>query len=706
MGFNRILQWLLPVLIPLFLVTGCGDLEPEMQDTRTVILNMDFDQRSSSRTSRVDPAELINYKTHLIMVLTSEIMVLTSGKNLSNNNYWDYKDSNKGEYVLYDSDREITLNMKLNTKMKIFAFLFRENYSHSVPPNDLFSANRDAGYYGESQIITIDDRQSRIPANIILNQVSGTDPAGGDFGGDPGDFGEGTDTGGDTETGGGSETAPAAPVISGISTGTYTTSQIFTVSGESGATIEYSLDGGSIWTAYSAAVTLTSEGSYTITARQRSDAAGNWSANATYITVVINQTTTTSCTNDAVSSCSATASGSFYVNNGTLSGIYDYFHILALTGKTGVNNSTGCASNSTYISGKGPTPTGTQSVIIQEVITSSTTFATKAVYYSDTACSSEIASMVVGYDEVSIGDNVTGLTTNFGNITHPSSASKVTYKESCMEVKGTTDVGTAYLNTLLSSSFVTTGQTHTCQGSGELKHALWAADNSSVLWESLHKEKSSTAAYPSDWSSDTDSSTAFTTIDNSLVAYYPFNGNVNDLTSNGRNLTVHGVPTLVEGKDNSSNNSAYSFDGVGDYLEYTTDIPSFDNYTISLWAKPASVGTYEAMFSSSGVSTNGFQIDSDGTNFHIRIAGGGSLVLSAAQIGKWTFIAFTYDGTNSIGYIDSVSDNESTGGTTEFNRFRIGKNRNGNAFYAGAIDELRIYNRALTASEISSLFAN
>ena len=43
--------------------------------------------------------------------------------------------------------------------------------------------------------------------------------------------------------------------------------------------------------AYSAAVTLTNEGSYTITARQRSDAAGNWSVNATYITVVINQST-------------------------------------------------------------------------------------------------------------------------------------------------------------------------------------------------------------------------------------------------------------------------------------------------------------------------------------------------------------------------------------------------------------------------------
>ena len=46
------------------------------------------------------------------------------------------------------------------------------------------------------------------------------------------------------------------------------------------------------------------------------------------------------------------------------------------------------------------------------------------------------------------------------------------------------------------------------------------------------------------------------------------------------------------------------------------------------------------------------------------------------------------------------------GGTTEFNRVRIGRNRNVNKYYTGAIDELRIYNRALTASEISSLYAN
>ena len=195
-----------------------------------------------------------------------------------------------------------------------------------------------------------------------------------------------------------------------------------------------------------------------------------------------------------------------------------------------------------------------------------------------------------------------------------------------------------------------------------------------------------------------------TTMDPSLEAFYPFNGNANDLTSNGRNLVDYGETTLIAGKDNSSN-SAYYFDGDEDYLEYTGIIPSFDNYTISLWAKPASSGTYEAMFSSYNDSGNGFQIDLNNGNFHIRKSSGGNIVLSTAQLDVWTFIAFTYDGTNSIGYMNdniTVSD----GGTTEFNRFRIGRNRNGNTYFAGAIDELRIYNRALTASEISSLYAN
>ena len=124
MGFNRILQWLLPVLMSLFLVTGCGDLEPEMQDTRTVILNMDFHGKSSSRSSSsVSASELSQYNTHLILALLPSGEVLTS----SYRNYY----SSFAQGLMNTADKKVSLEIPLNTQMKIFAFLFKENYSMS-----------------------------------------------------------------------------------------------------------------------------------------------------------------------------------------------------------------------------------------------------------------------------------------------------------------------------------------------------------------------------------------------------------------------------------------------------------------------------------------------------------------------------------------------------------------------------------------------
>ncbi len=253
------LKWPIFWLIPFFLFSGCGDLEPEMQDTRSVILKMDFNQRSTSRNSGVSQAEVSNHKTHLIFALPS-------GENLSSN-YKNYYSSFAQE-LMNPLDNKVSLEIPLNTQMKIFAFLFSEDYT--MP--QLFSGVREVGYYGQSQLFSIGKNTNNLSLGITLQSAGTTD---------------------DTDLGTGTETTPVAPVIVGISSGTFTTSQIFTVNGESGATIEYSLDGGTTWLAYSAAVTLTNAGNYTMTARQRSDAAGNWSVNATYITIVINQATDT-----------------------------------------------------------------------------------------------------------------------------------------------------------------------------------------------------------------------------------------------------------------------------------------------------------------------------------------------------------------------------------------------------------------------------
>ena len=49
-----------------------------------------------------------------------------------------------------------------------------------------------------------------------------------------------------------------------------------------------------------------------------------------------------------------------------------------------------------------------------------------------------------------------------------------------------------------------------------------------------------------------------------LVAYYPFNGNANDVSENGNNGTVS-CATLTANKDGDEN-SAYSFDGDQDQI--------------------------------------------------------------------------------------------------------------------------------------------
>ena len=51
---------------------------------------------------------------------------------------------------------------------------------------------------------------------------------------------------------------------------------------------------------------------------------------------------------------------------------------------------------------------------------------------------------------------------------------------------------------------------------------------------------------------------------NGLVGWWPFNGNANDESGNGNNGTVNGATLTADRFGNA--NSAYSFDGVDDYI--------------------------------------------------------------------------------------------------------------------------------------------
>ena len=188
-----------------------------------------------------------------------------------------------------------------------------------------------------------------------------------------------------------------------------------------------------------------------------------------------------------VSSCSATPSGSITgIDNATLTGVISPFHIYGIAGGYGVNNSTDCIDNATIIANNmSSVPTGTSSVITNLAITSSSTLAQRQYYYSDSSCETEIATLVFGRSDFTVGDSVPGLSTSISGKsgTYPSTASKVTYKETCFGLKGSTDAGVTWLKTSFSDMGIdpTVGTSYICANDGTQKSAFVFVDNSSAL---------------------------------------------------------------------------------------------------------------------------------------------------------------------------------------------------------------------------------
>ena len=75
-------------------------------------------------------------------------------------------------------------------------------------------------------------------------------------------------------------------------------------------------------------------------------------------------------------------------------------------------------------------------------------------------------------------------------------------------------------------------------------------------------------------------------LSNGLQAYYPFNGNANDESSNSNDGVVHGATLAADRFGNP--NSAYTFSGNYDYIQIENDstISPKTALSMSVWAKP------------------------------------------------------------------------------------------------------------------------
>ncbi len=167
-----------------------------------------------------------------------------------------------------------------------------------------------------------------------------------------------------------------------------------------------------------------------------------------------------------------------------------------------------------------------------------------------------------------------------------------------------------------------------------------------------------------------------------------------------------------------------SFDGINDSVNIgdAYDFSGTSPMTVSFWMKPntATPTEWEGLLSKedstvSGAARQGWAITHEKTTGNIVFerwqAGTGDSVASyyPPQPGSFTHVVATYDGTTIKIYINgslegSVTSTRSMPDTTS--PLRIGSRQMSfyNSYFGGIIDEVRIYNRALTGTEIQALF--
>ncbi|MFA5105947.1 MAG: LamG domain-containing protein [Candidatus Micrarchaeia archaeon] len=210
-----------------------------------------------------------------------------------------------------------------------------------------------------------------------------------------------------------------------------------------------------------------------------------------------------------------------------------------------------------------------------------------------------------------------------------------------------------------------------------------------------------------------------------LVSYWSFDSNANDLVDSNAG-SVSGATISSSGKVSGT----YNFNG-SQYiaLPNTSSNLNLPVFSISVWVKPTSFSTsYPTIIRKNGAQDIGFN-----ENYHLRAsygAGDGRVLFrvgsgvplnqsvelastGAIPLNQWTLITATFNGSVSSLYINGMLNNSAPVGFTPYysetykNYVGIYGGTGYNAYgFVGSIDELAIFNRSLSASEISDMYSS
>lgn len=204
-------------------------------------------------------------------------------------------------------------------------------------------------------------------------------------------------------------------------------------------------------------------------------------------------------------------------------------------------------------------------------------------------------------------------------------------------------------------------------------------------------------------------------VDPTLVGHWEFEDPPGDgaLDSTGRGHTgvcAGSCPTLTAGKVGM----AYHFDAASSQVLVVPDAPDFRGaYTIAGWMRPdasAANGALALLSKPLGTGTaNSWQLEIL-TNDKLSLSGGTPHTLEGPVVVApmvWHHVAGTWDGTTKILYLDGVQIAQGNATDSyDTHAVYLGADQNNGTIveqFNGTLDDLRVYNRALTAVEIATL---
>jgi uncharacterized delta-60 repeat protein len=194
---------------------------------------------------------------------------------------------------------------------------------------------------------------------------------------------------------------------------------------------------------------------------------------------------------------------------------------------------------------------------------------------------------------------------------------------------------------------------------------------------------------------------------NGLVAYYPFNGNANDVTGNGNNGTNFGA-VLTSDRFGSAN-AAYAFDGATAYLDFgmPADLAFTNNFTVTAWCLFNNASTNPTVVSYGEDEGYAIQAVPSNTGLAFELLVGGTVIETATAYSSNTWYALAATVQNGYGFL-YVNGSPAAGGPVGAPTFatdlQMGEAASETGFWGGTIDDVRFYNRALGTNDVAYLY--